>query len=166
MALKSIVKTQEVKYSNIRVCLKTRTVTLDVCTRKVGGKRWLKANSFEITAKLSQTLYQWLATYSVNHNGAKITPFQKYLINRNIQFRPGILKTMEFVSHNLSEDYKENPFKLLLFDDGSSQLTLVHLKNKIKNDKGIWVDQQKKYYSKHCFRRLVILTQHSENYVQ
>ena len=64
---------------------------------------------------------------------------------------------MVFESNNLSEVYAENPFKLLRYDDGAYSITLVHIKSKVKNEQGKWEYQKYKYYSKHCFRRLVFL---------
>lgn len=149
------IPTEEVQYSNIVVNLKKRTITLDVRTRKIGGKRWRKAQS--ITAKMTYELYGWLTNRRINLNNNKVTGFQKYLDTRGIDFVPGILNKMVFESNNLSEVYAENPFKLLCYDDGAYSITLVHIKSKVKNEQGKWEYQQYKYYSKHCFRRLVFL---------
>ena len=149
------IPTEEVQYSNIVVNLKKRTITLDVRTRKIGGKRWRKAQS--ITAKMTYELYGWLTNRRINLNNNKVTGFQKYLDTRGIEFVPGILNKMVFESNNLSEVYAENPFKLLCYDDGAYSITLVHIKSKVKNEQGKWECQKYKYYSKHCFRRLVFL---------
>ena len=149
------IPTEEVQYSNIVVNLKKRTITLDVRTRKIGGKRWRKDQS--ITAKMTYELYGWLTNRRINLNNNKVTGFQKYLDTRGIDFVPGILNKMVFESNNLSEVYAENPFKLLCYDDGAYSITLVHIKSKVKNEQGKWECQKYKYYSKHCFRRLVFL---------
>ena len=149
------IPTEEVQYSNIVVNLKKRTITLDVRTRKINGKRWSKPQS--ITAKMTYELYGWLTNRRINLNNNKVTGFQKYLDTRGIEFVPGILNKMVFESNNLSEVYAENPFKLLCYDDGAYSITLVHIKSKVKNEQGKWECQKYKYYSKHCFRRLVFL---------
>ena len=149
------IPTEEVQYSNFVVNLKKRTITLDVRTRKINGKRWRKPQS--ITAKMTYELYGWLTNRRINLNNNKVTGFQKYLDTRGIDFVPGILNKMVFESNNLSEVYAENPFKLLCYDDGAYSITLVHIKSKVKNEQGKWEYQQYKYYSKHCFRRLVFL---------
>ena len=153
--MKTIIPTEEVQYSNLSVSLKNKTITLDVRTRKLNGKRWRKPQT--ITAKMTYELYGWLTDKRINLNNQKVTGFQKYLDNRGIEFTPGILSQMVFESDNLSEIYSENPFKLLCYDDGAYSITLVHIKSKVKNPQGQWVHQQYKYYSKHCFRRLVFL---------
>ena len=159
--MKTFVPTQDVQYSNISVSIKEFTVTLDVRTRKQGNKRWSKAN--RITAKLSYHLYNWLIHKRVllnsqDKNSQKITGFQKYLVKQGIEFHPGILSTMKFESSNLSEVYAENPFKLIAYEDGAYSITLVHLKNKVKETNGNWTNQKNRYYSKACFRRLIYVT--------
>ena len=161
----TIVPTEEIRYSNINVSVKSNSVSIDIQRRKVGGKRWKK--KYTINAKMSYELRSWLLDKKVKlSNGNKATGFQKYLEKQGIEFHPGILKDMSFECHNLSEEYAENPFKILLYPDGSSCITLVHIKRKIKNQNGEWVDQARKYYSKFCFRRLVILENILQNETQ
>lgn len=59
------------------------------------------------------------------------TPFEKYLIKRGIEFKPGILTEMEFVADNASESYADCPFKLVKYF-GWNSLTLVNSGTKKK----------------------------------
>ena len=144
------VPTVEVRYRNIKVNVKDNTVSLEVSTRKVGGKKWLSKNTTTVNAKLDFRVKAWLMKF---HADGK-TSFQKFLEKKEIEFKPGVLSQLEFTSHNLSESFYDNPFRLVQFDDGGYQLCLTHMRNKPEVHEG----KTYKYYSNKCFRRLVILT--------
>ena len=58
--------------------------------------------------------------------GEKSTGFQIFLERKSLEFQPGILSTMTFKSDNFSEDYYQNPFKLVILND-KAILTLVNI---------------------------------------
>jgi hypothetical protein len=153
----------DVKYSNIIINHKNRTATIDVQTRKHGNKRWSKVTTIE--AVVTKALLDWAMLKFKSYDGSETTAFKLYLKKRGIEFYPGILRTLTFESYNLSEDYQENPFKLVYYNNGKHTLTLVNVRPLIKDSKGNYhkpVYQNKEgeikmsYYSKNSFRRLVI----------
>lgn len=141
----------EVKYSDITITsLKNRTATITVQHRKLGSKSRF-SNKKTINVKLSKDMVSWL--WRKDREGK--TGFQKYLIKNEVKFKPGILKKMVFQSSNLSEDYNENPFKIIEYADGSVQLTLTCYRPKIKVN-GSYVEPNHKYYKRESYRRYVI----------
>lgn len=64
--------------------------------------------------------------------GHRLTNFQKYLKKSGIEYSANILKELVFESHNTSEDYKSNPFRLVIYTTGNATLTLVNISSKKK----------------------------------
>lgn len=148
------IPTVDVKYSAINITsLKNKTATIFVQTRKANSKtgRWSKGRLVEV--KLSKELVKWL--WQRHSNGQ--TGFQKFLAKKEIPFYTGILKDLVFISNNLSEDYYENPFKIIEYKDGSTQLTLTHLRPQKYNSQTKKFEQPyKAFYRKESYRRYAI----------
>jgi hypothetical protein len=66
--------------------------------------------------------------------GRNLTGFQLFLERTGKTFEPNILASMTFHSNNFSEDYYENPFKLVMLND-KSVLTLINVAPKQKTMK-------------------------------
>lgn len=155
----------DVQFSNITITdLKKGTVEVTIKTKKPSGKRWLKKRV--VTCTISPDLREWLFQYGTaiakDHLGNiysdpdnKMTGFQKYLVRKNIPFKRGILKELVFESNNLSEDYYENPFKVIQYDDGHNSLTLVNQRPR-KLINGKYVIPEKRFYAKASYRRWVL----------
>lgn len=154
----------DVKYSNIIIDHKTKKATIEVRTRKAGGKRWSKANIIE--CYVTQATLDWFLNKFNDKDGNTTTAFKLYLKKRGITFKPGILRTLSFESYNMSEDYAENPFKLVLYNNSDIHtLTLVNKRPRELNADGKYVvktyinhegQTRESFYSKKAFRRLVI----------
>lgn len=70
----------------------------------------------------------------IRETGVNTTGFEIFLKRIEKEFSPGILKSLSFHSANDSEDYYENPFKLIRLND-KSILTLVNVAPKQKEMK-------------------------------
>lgn len=155
----------DVQFSNITITdLKKGLVEITIKTKKPSGKRWL--NKRIINCTMSPDLREWFFSFSnaivkdIHGNtysdpSNKMTGFQKYLVRKDITFKRGILKELSFQSNNLSEDYYENPFKVIQYDDGHNSLTLVNQRPRKLID-GKYITPDKKFYSRQSYRRLVL----------
>jgi len=153
MALTAQIPTSDVKYSNITITsIENRTATITVQTRKANSKtgRWSKPKTIDV--RLSNEISKWL--FERHHDGK--TGFQKFLDKKEIPFKRGILQQLDFISNNLSEDYYENPFKIIEYPN-YTQLTLTHRRPMIKNAQGKYVYPEKPFYKRESYRRYVIL---------
>lgn len=109
------------------------------------GKR--KAIIQDVSGNITPELKEWLSVAhvdkvkSLDEQGNEIwlptetssTGFQRFLAKNNKQFVPGILKTLVFTSDNNSEDYHQNPFKLVLLKD-KAILSLVNVASKKREE--------------------------------
>ena len=142
--MKTLVKTMnrpnaKVRMSNIVIDIKTCkfSMTLGV---KQGRQKLFREET--ISGKLNLEVKKWLTQmtpvkvqvpadnelgYEWIDSGNKLTGFQKFLNKQSIEFKPGILSTMVFESDNNSENYAENPFKIIRYADGNVSLTLVNI---------------------------------------
>lgn len=117
----------------------------------------------EVYGKVSPALRNYLF-----HKREGQTNFQRFLIKNNIEPKTGVLKSMKFISHNMSESFEECPFKLIMYKS-EPQLTLVNARpmKRVQDKEGnfkvkyqTFIDKEGNvrtaYYSKEAFRRLVI----------
>lgn len=145
--MKTLVKTMnrpsgKVRMSNIVIDVKSCSFSMTIGTKQgrqklfreetISGKinlevkRWLT----EMTPVKTQTPADNEVGYVWTDTGNKLTGFQKFLSKCNIEFKPGILSTLAFESENNSEQYAENPFKIIRYADGNCSLTLVNISPK------------------------------------
>lgn len=109
------------------------------------GKR--KVVFAPVTGTVTPELKEWLVKVfpekvtvmngdvkEMRETGVNTTGFQIFLKRIHKEFKPGILKTLEFQCDNHSEDYYQCPFKLIMLND-KSILTLVNVAPKQKEMK-------------------------------
>lgn len=139
-------KTPEVtvRFSNMEIDALRKKFTMLVETKSAKQRKFVgKIVSGNITAELADYFsllkdekvkvpadneqgYEFIPT------GKKLTNFQKYLKKAGIEYYPNILKDLSFEAYNTSEDYKSNPFRLVVYAGGNSTLTLVNISSKVK----------------------------------
>lgn len=135
----------QVKLSNILVNPKERKATITLGT-KAKGKR--KFTEQQVEATITSELYNWLTRLTDNKvkvaadneagfefipTGERSTGFQKFLAKKGLEFKTGILQSLEFVSHNTSTEYQDNPFRIVMFDD-RAVITLVNIPSKSRKE--------------------------------
>lgn len=127
----------DVKFSQIKVNITDYTFQLVL---GIKTKRQRKFREELVEGQISKELRKWLCemfdevetreteqgTVRVK-TGARTTSFQLFLRKQGIEFRPGILNEMVFESDNTSENYAENPFKMIRYINGKNTLTLVNV---------------------------------------
>lgn len=127
----------DVKFSQIKVNITDYTFQLVLGTKT---KRQRIYREETVQGAISKELRKWLCemfderetieteegTVSVK-TGKRTTGFQNFLNKQGIEFKPGVLKEMVFQSDNKSDNYSENPFKMIRYINGKNTLTLVNV---------------------------------------
>lgn len=158
--------TVKVRVSNIKVDVKNYKFELLLETKTNRQKIWRQEN---ISGSISKALRDWLliATdekikvvadnergYDFVPSGRKLTGFQKFLTKKGIEFTPGILSTLTFESDNNSDNYFDNPFKIMTFLDQEPKLTLVNVAPKKVIVESDPQTGKSSYYSKEQFIKM------------
>ena len=88
----------------------------------------------EVTGHVTKELYDWFTKVFVMNNhesdvsGKKTTTaFKLFLERKGLDFKPGILKDLEFTCDNRSQDFDDCPFRLTISPEyGTATLNLVY----------------------------------------
>lgn len=142
--MKTLVTTFEnpvanIKMSNIVINPEKFTFSLTLGTKT---KKQRNYHEEVVTGKISKELHDWLMKrfdervqvkadneqgYQWIKTGKKLTGFQAFLSKNNLEYKPGLLNKLVFESDNNSEEYAQNPFKIIQYLDGHATLTLVNV---------------------------------------
>lgn len=132
----------QVQLSNIVVNPKTRKATFTLGTKEKGKRKF---STEQVEASITSELYNYLTLlrdekikivadneqgFEYVKTGVKSTSFQRFLAKKGIEFKSGLLKELVFTSDNTSDQYLDNPFRVVLYDNGSAVMTLVNLPSK------------------------------------
>lgn len=132
----------QVRMSNIEIDVKKFTFKLTLGTKTSRQKNFREE---VVTGKTTVELIEWLTLkvkerikivadneqgFEWVESGNLLTGFQMFLKKRNLEFVPGILKSSTFTSDNKSEEFGDNPFKLIQYMSGHRTLTLVNIGSK------------------------------------
>ncbi len=133
-----------VSFTNIVVDIAKCTFELNV-SHQFKGKN--KIHTQNVSGTITPELRDWLSTVkpekvrtvgkdgvvSFPETGVSSTGFQKFLKRTDREFVPGILSSTIFTSENNSEDYYQNPFKLIMLNERNI-LTLVNIATKKRTE--------------------------------
>ena len=129
----------KIKMSNILIDIKNCTFSMTIGIKQGRQKLYREET---ISGKLNLEVKKWLTQmtpvkiqvpanneqgYQWIDSGNKMTGFQKFLNKKGIEFKPGILNELSFESNNNSENYADNPFKIIRYANGNVSLTLVNI---------------------------------------
>lgn len=117
-----------VNVSNVLINIKKCTFSLTLAFKPKGTRKKPQLETIEGT--ITPELLQWLTRMHeekvkviidekevLKPTGKYLTGFQKFLIKKEIEFKPGILNEMTFTCDNKEEDYYLNPFKIIKTND-------------------------------------------------
>lgn len=131
-----------VQFRNIQVNIQTNDFTLDLGFKAKGKKSFVYET---VNGKITYELKRYLTLlspikekvpahnergYDFIETNKMATNFQKYLMKRNIEYKPNILQEMIFESENSSDEYYPFPFKLVQYSSGHCTLTLINIASK------------------------------------
>ena len=150
----------KVQLSNIVIDPKKRTATFTLGT-KAKGKR--KFDLEQVEANINHRLYNYFTQlreekikvvadnekgFEYVGTGVKSTSFQRFLAKKGIEFKSGILKSLVFECDNKSPEYLDNPFRVVMYDNGKVALTLVNLPSKsVRETVDVNTGEIKSFYS-------------------
>lgn len=137
--LKWIAPSVTVRMSNIQVKPKEGIFQMTLGTKTKAQRKWREQ---VIQGVITAPLKGWLMKmfpkrvqvvdestpegYAWINSGYDTTMFQLWLERKGIEYHQGILKELVFECDNDSPDDLDNPFKLLISNDGYISLNLVH----------------------------------------
>lgn len=166
-----LVPTGKVSFRNLRINKADLSFTMEYAYLE-GKKR--KYNYQEVKGHVTKELYDWFTKVFIKRSestaeSATTTAFKLFLERKGIEFKPGILSEMEFVSVNKSINFDDCPFRLTISEQyGNATLNLVYKFPKVVKSERFDIETgktekvfgYKKYQNmkKEYFRRLEIYT--------
>lgn len=129
----------DVRFSNITITdIHSGAMSVTVETKTPRQRKW--HDKEVVSGVISRQMKEWLMKVNdvkadvIDESTGEVktvvigkeTGFQHFLKKKGIEFKTGILSTMEFISKNDSESYYDNPFKLIRYLNGRNELTLVN----------------------------------------
>lgn len=133
-----------VRITNLSVDAYNKKFSLTLSTKEKGKRKW---NTEDIAGTITKEVAEYFSLlkdekikvvadnevgYVYQTTGRKLTNFQRYLIKRGIQETPGILSAMKFEADNYSEEYPQNPFRIVRYQDGRNTLTLINVSSMVR----------------------------------
>lgn len=131
-----------VKYSNIFIDAYRKHFSMTMAYKEKGKRKFTERT---IEGTVTKELADWCSILTPEivkikadneegfiemKSGRSLTGYQKYLKKRDLDLFSNPLYKMVFTSDNNSEDYYENPFKLVCYEDGRNTLSLVRVRSK------------------------------------
>ncbi len=124
-----------VSFRNLVINVKNMTFSVEY-SLLTGRKR--KHVYQKVEGVITNNVKRWLTKgFQANENAGgtiidgKTTAFMQYLHRNNIEWREGILGTLEWTCDNLSPDSDEFPFKLTISDRYGATLDQVYRNSKV-----------------------------------
>lgn len=159
-----LVPTGKISFRNLRINKADLSFTMEYAYLE-GKKR--KFNYQEVKGHVTRELYDWFTKVFIRRSES--TAFKLFLERKGIEFKPGILSEMEFVSENKSINFDDCPFRLTISESyGNATLNLVYKFPKVVKSERFDIETgktekvfgYKKYQNmkKEYFRRLEIYT--------
>ena len=134
-----------IRISNLEIDVQNRKAFFTLGVKEHGKRKFTER---DVTAIVELQVIKWFTVakpeiikvaadneqgFIMQKTGRSLTNFEKYLNHRGIEFTPNILKSLVFEDNNDSEDYYNNPFKVIETPKGFV-LTNVQIKPKVKTE--------------------------------